>query len=321
MKCPNCAASPPPGSAFCNSCGARLLRTPEGKPGKWIAVVAGAVLFTGVLGVVLASGVLDPVLLEPNEEAIARAKGSLPAGGGAASGPSAPPTAASAPSNSPPASGPAPAQDALAQFKARLPDASPAELSQALAAQNIAPGASLSEAQLDTLRAAILAQRGPSAPSDSLAALRERGILAAPGEGFSVSFDANQTGASVTLDSGEVLGPAPLSLAFAKPQKVIVRHPFYADTCAFQVSERVAGETLKCILKQEKSVVIEETPPAPVAPASGPVLAPTPPPKPPSSGPSTPKTAPKPAPAAPKPAPVAPKPAPKPKPPSSGPSR
>lgn len=112
MVCSHCSSPLPPNSLFCNRCGAKLSAEPpppSGGAGRWVVVVAGAVLFTGALGSVLASGVLDQYIakLEPDDAGLVSQDTPQPV-----SPQSAPPTSgktatpASGTIDSPPTSGP-----------------------------------------------------------------------------------------------------------------------------------------------------------------------------------------------------------------------
>jgi hypothetical protein len=104
MTCPRCAAPLPPDSLFCNRCGTKTTPSeapPPANSGRWLVIVAGAVLVTGVMGAVLASGSLDGYISALDNE-----KPYTPPPPAPSSGP-APQPASSPRPQSPPSSGPA----------------------------------------------------------------------------------------------------------------------------------------------------------------------------------------------------------------------
>jgi hypothetical protein len=110
MTCPRCAAPLPPNSLFCNRCGNKMSPNeapPSGNAARWVIVVAGAVLVTGVMGSLLASGALDGYLSELDDSkpyiVPSTPEKPLQPTSGAAAQPSSSPS-----TKSPPSSGPAP---------------------------------------------------------------------------------------------------------------------------------------------------------------------------------------------------------------------
>ena len=103
MTCTRCAAPLPPNSLFCNRCGTKTSPNeapPNANSGRWLIVVAGAILVTGVGGAVLASGALDSYIFAEENKIYSLEKPSAPSSGAA-------PTPSSSPSpKSPPNSGP-----------------------------------------------------------------------------------------------------------------------------------------------------------------------------------------------------------------------
>jgi hypothetical protein len=97
MTCPRCTAPLPPNSLFCNRCGTKT--NPNEAPanansGRWLIIVAGAILVTGVMGSVLASGALDGYIFADENKPKPPSSGTTP-------------TPSSSPSTkSPPSTGP-----------------------------------------------------------------------------------------------------------------------------------------------------------------------------------------------------------------------
>jgi hypothetical protein len=92
MNCSRCKAAIPAQSTFCNHCGAKQFPDePQNNGGRWVVVVAGAVLATGVLSAVLASGALDGYLdafdKKPGSNAQVPTSGEAPVSGTPSSSP------------------------------------------------------------------------------------------------------------------------------------------------------------------------------------------------------------------------------------------